>query len=125
MPAPRTLRFFVPAALVALGAVAWSATQGFAPPKPGPEHAVLARMAGVWDAKITMLMPAPSESTGTESNALGWDYQQTMMGMTHSMRDVHTFVDADHRRFESYLKSPEGEQKHMQIEYTRRPGGSR
>ncbi|MCI0587314.1 MAG: DUF1579 domain-containing protein [Planctomycetes bacterium] len=61
-------------------------------PKPGPEHAVLAKQAGSWDAEIVMAgspeMPGGMKSKGSETCRLLqgglWllsDFQGEMMGM--------------------------------------------
>jgi uncharacterized protein DUF1579 len=87
MKARPTLVF---AALVSAAAVA--SAQGPPMPTPGPEHEVLKRDVGTWDATVEMLMlppgaPAMPPSTGTETNTLGpgglWvisDFKSTMMG---------------------------------------------
>jgi hypothetical protein len=44
----------------------------FAPPAPGPEHAVLAKDVGTWDGAVTIRMPGtpPQESRGVSVNRL-------------------------------------------------------
>src|SRR5688500_16062582 len=61
-----------------------------APPKPGPEHDILKKDAGIWDATIQeMTEPGapPKESKGVETNTLAcgglWlvtDFKGEMMG---------------------------------------------
>ncbi len=98
---------------------------GFPMPKPGPEHAMLAKWAGTWDqsSKMRMSPDAPwEESKGTETNRMGcggfWlfsDSETTMMGqpMNGHMqlgfdqfknKFVGTWVDS----FGSYLTVMEG-----------------
>jgi len=58
------------------------------PPKPGPEHAVLQKDVGTWDASVEIYAPGkpPAVSKGTETNSmLGglWlvtDFKSEMMG---------------------------------------------
>jgi hypothetical protein len=73
---------------VVLSAAGARAQEGMPMPKPGPEHEVLKKDVGTWDATVEMLMPpgAPP-STGTEVTTLGpgglWvitDFQSQMMG---------------------------------------------
>ena len=58
------------AVIVALAAGAGA--QGPAPPQPGPEHEILKRDAGTWDATIEMSMPGapPMTMTGVETSTL-------------------------------------------------------
>jgi hypothetical protein len=56
-------------------------------PKPGPEHEMLKKDVGTWDATVEMMMPPGPPSKGTEVNALGpgglWlitDFKSEMMG---------------------------------------------
>jgi hypothetical protein len=56
-------------------------------PKPGPEHEILNKDVGTWDATVEMLMPPGPPSKGTEVNTLGpgglWlisDFKSEMMG---------------------------------------------
>lgn len=45
--------------------------QGMPPiPKPGPDQEIFRSDAGVWDAKVEVMMP-PMASVGTETNTLG------------------------------------------------------
>lgn len=98
----RSLRLVAPLALVALGTVAWSRTQGFAPSKPSPEHQVLAKMAGTWEAEtmLTMGVGGTMTSHGVETNELvcGGKWLRTdfhsdnMMGMPF---EGHGFIGWD------------------------------
>jgi hypothetical protein len=64
-------RTFVLAALLC-GAAAGARAQDMPPmPKPGPEHDVLKKAVGTWDATVEMLMPPAPPSKGTETTALG------------------------------------------------------
>lgn len=78
-------RTFALAAVLSAAAVAWA--QGPPLPKPGPEHELLKKDVGNWDATVEMMMPPGPPSTGTETNVLGpgglWlisDFQSNMMG---------------------------------------------
>jgi len=68
----RSLRVLIPVALIALGTIGWSRSQGFKPAAPNAQQQHLARLAGTWDAKvsITMGVGGTVTSTGTETNAL-------------------------------------------------------
>jgi hypothetical protein len=58
--------------VVLLGAVAAAAQEMPPLPKPGPEHEILMRDAGTWDAKIEMQTPGgPMTSTGVETSRIG------------------------------------------------------
>jgi hypothetical protein len=80
-------RTFVLAALLC-GAAAGARAQDMPPmPTPGPEHEVLKKDVGTWDATVEMLMPPSPPSKGTEVNTLGpgglWligDFKSEMMG---------------------------------------------
>jgi hypothetical protein len=84
MTAQRT--FVLAAVLSAAAAVAWA--QAPPPlPKPGPEHDLLKKDVGNWDATVEMMMPPGPPSKGTETNVLGpgglWlisDFKSEMMG---------------------------------------------
>ena len=76
---------FVLVALVS-GAAA-GAQEGPPLPKPGPEHELLKKDVGTWDATVEMMMPPGPPSKGTEVTALGpgglWiitDFKSEMMG---------------------------------------------
>ena len=73
-------------AVLACAAVA-AAQEGPPMPKPGPEHEMLKKDVGTWDATVEMLMPPSPPSKGTEVNTLGpgglWlisDFKSEMMG---------------------------------------------
>lgn len=83
--------------------------QGMAPmsPKPGPEHDVLQKDAGVWDATVEMFIPnaPPSVSKGTETNILGpgglWlitDFKSDMMGQPFQGHGVSGY-DPNKRKY--------------------------
>ena len=57
---------------VILALAAGAGAQGPAPPQPGPEHEILKRDAGTWDATIEMSMPGapPMTMTGVETSTL-------------------------------------------------------
>jgi hypothetical protein len=82
----RAHRALVCAAL--LSAAVASAQEGPPMPQPGPEHELLKKDVGTWDANVEILMPpGVPPSTGTETNTLGpgglWilsDFKSTMMG---------------------------------------------
>lgn len=60
------------AALLGVAVPAATAQDVFAPPQPGPEHAVLKAEEGTWDATIEMQTPGgPMTSKGTEVNRMG------------------------------------------------------
>lgn len=85
----RAHRTFVFAALLSAAAAA-SAQEGppMPMPMPGPEHELLKKDVGTWDATVEMLMPPGAPPTaGTETNTLGpgglWlisDFKSSMMG---------------------------------------------
>ena len=61
--------------------------QEFQMPKPGPEHELLKKDVGTWDATVEILMPPAPPSKGVETNTLGpgglWligDFKSEMMG---------------------------------------------
>jgi hypothetical protein len=75
------------AAFSAAAAMAW-AQEGPPMPKPGPEHELLKKDVGTWDATVEMMMPASPPSKGTETSVLGpgglWllsDFKSEMMGV--------------------------------------------
>jgi uncharacterized protein DUF1579 len=80
-------RTFVLTALLSAAAAA-SAQEGPPMPTPGPEHELLKKDVGTWDATVEMLMPPGAPPTpGTETNTLGpgglWlisDFKSNMMG---------------------------------------------
>jgi hypothetical protein len=81
----RAHRTFVLAALLS-GAAAARAQEGPPMPKPGPEHELLKKDVGTWDATVEMGPGAPP-TPGTETNTLGpgglWlisDFKSSMMG---------------------------------------------
>ena len=82
----RAQRTFVLVALVsAAAAISWA--QGPPMPKPGPEHELLKKDVGTWDATVEMMMPPGPPSKGVETNVLGpgglWvisDFKSEMMG---------------------------------------------
>jgi hypothetical protein len=83
MRAQRT--FAMAAALSAAAAVAWAQDPPL--PKPGPEHELLKKDVGTWDATVEMMSPPGPPSKGTETNVLGpggmWlisDFKSEMMG---------------------------------------------
>jgi hypothetical protein len=87
----KRLSLALAASLMLTGMSAWAQEGPPTPmPKPGPEHEVLKRDAGTWDATVEIMMPgqpAPAVSQGTETSTLGmgglWlvtDFQSTMMG---------------------------------------------
>ena len=68
-------------------AAAAHAQDMFQMPKPGPEHELLKKDVGTWDATVEMLMPPAPPSKGVETNTLGpgglWlinDFKSAMMG---------------------------------------------
>jgi hypothetical protein len=72
---------------VALCTAAAAHAQDFEMPKPGPEHQILTKEVGTWDATVEMLMPPSPPSKGVETNTLGpgglWiinDFKSEMMG---------------------------------------------
>lgn len=75
------------------------------------------------DTMGTMWMP----STGTANDDMTvftfiGSYDDPVMGMTITMRQVITFIDDDHHRFDMFGPSPTGdgtESKMMEIHYTR------
>jgi hypothetical protein len=60
------------AATLTLGLAAGGYAQDSPPPPPGPEHEILKRDLGVWDATIEMMAPGmpPTTMTGVETNTL-------------------------------------------------------
>jgi uncharacterized protein DUF1579 len=83
MRAMRTLVLCAAASMAAVGARA----QGPPMPQPGPEHELLKKDVGTWDATIEMLMPPGPPSKGTETSVMGpgglWlisDFKSEMMG---------------------------------------------
>jgi hypothetical protein len=84
MRAQRTLVLCVAASLA--GVAGW-AQEGMPLPKPGPEHELLKKDVGTWDATVEMMMPPAPPSKGTETATLGpgglWlitDFKSEMMG---------------------------------------------
>jgi Protein of unknown function (DUF1579) len=74
-------------ALALSTAAAAHAQDMFEMPKPGPEHELLKKDVGTWDATVEMLMPPAPPSKGVETNTLGpgglWvinDFKSEMMG---------------------------------------------
>jgi hypothetical protein len=68
--------WILPACLVALCPVISSAQEPEMP-KPGPEHALLAKDVGVWDADVKMFMDPtapPQESKAVETNTMFGDF---------------------------------------------------
>lgn len=66
----RILSLVVSAFVFQLGALAVLAQEGPPMPKPGPEHEMLKKDVGVWDATVESFMApgAPTISAGTETN---------------------------------------------------------
>ena len=86
----RPIRILVPLALAALAVVGWTRTQAYQPTKPSSEQQFLTKLAGTWDATITMTMGVGGQmvSKGTEVNTLvcgdKWmttHFSAEMMGM--------------------------------------------
>jgi uncharacterized protein DUF1579 len=84
MRARRT--FALSAVIVSSAVVAWA--QGPPLPQPGPEHEILKKDVGTWDATVEMLQPPGPPSQGTETSTMGpgglWlisDFKSDMMGM--------------------------------------------
>lgn len=84
-------------ATVILALAAGAGAQGPpAPPQPGPEHEILARDVGVWDATIEMALPGapPMTMSGVETNTLmggRWlisKYESDMMGQPFEGRGI-------------------------------------
>lgn len=80
-------RSVVLAALLCGAATGARAQDMFQMPKPGPEHEVLTKDVGTWDATVEMMMPPAPPSKGVETNTLGpgglWligDFKSEMMG---------------------------------------------
>jgi hypothetical protein len=84
------------AATLTLGLAAGASAQGPPPPQPGPEHEILKRDVGVWDATIEMSVPGapPMIMTGTETSTLvagRWlvtEFESEMMGQTFEGRGI-------------------------------------
>jgi hypothetical protein len=83
------------------------ADAGPAPPKPGPEHKVLAKDVGVWDASVEELTPGapPRVSKGVETNTLAcgglWlisEFKGEMMGKPFEGRGI-TGYDASKKKY--------------------------
>jgi len=76
------------AATLTLGLAAGAYAQGPPPPQPGPEHEILKRDVGVWDATIEMAAPGmpPTTMIGVETSTLmagRWlvtEWESDMMG---------------------------------------------
>jgi hypothetical protein len=76
------------AVILTLGLAAGAYAQGPPPPQPGPEHEILKRDVGVWDATIEMSFPGapPMTMTGVETSTLmagRWlvtEWESDMMG---------------------------------------------
>jgi hypothetical protein len=77
-------------------------------PKPGPEHELLKRDVGVWDATVEMMSPqggAPVVSKGIETSTLGpgglWllsDFKSEMMGQPFQGHGI-TGYDPSKRKY--------------------------
>ena len=84
------------AAIWALGLAAGAFAQGPPPPQPGPEHEILKRDVGVWDATIEMSAPGmpPMTMTGVETSTLvagRWlvtEFESEMMGQPFEGRGI-------------------------------------
>jgi hypothetical protein len=83
------------AAILTLGLAAGAYAQPM-PPQPGPEHEILKRDVGTWDATIEMSFPGapPMTMTGVEKSALvagRWlvtEWESDMMGETFEGRGI-------------------------------------
>ena len=62
-------RSFVLAAVFC--SAAGAAAQDFQLPQPGPEHELLKKEVGTWDATVEMMMGAAPPTKGVETNTLG------------------------------------------------------
>ena len=84
------------AATLVLGLAAGAWAQGPPPPQPGPEHEILKRDVGVWDATIEMTFPGapPMTMTGVETSTLvagRWlvtEYESDVMGQRFEGRGI-------------------------------------
>jgi hypothetical protein len=84
------------AATLVLALAAGAYAQGPPPPQPGPEHEILKRDVGVWDATIEMGFPGapPMTMTGVETSTLvagRWlvtEFESDMMGQTFEGRGI-------------------------------------
>jgi hypothetical protein len=84
------------AVILTLGLAAGTAAQGPPPPQPGPEHEILKRDVGVWDATLDMSFPGapPMVMDGVETNVLmggRWlvsKYESDMMGQPFEGRGI-------------------------------------
>lgn len=84
------------AAILTLGLGAGAFAQVPPPPQPGPEHEILKRDVGVWDATIEMTPPGmpPMTMTGVETSTLvagRWlvtEWESEMMGQPFEGRGI-------------------------------------
>jgi hypothetical protein len=84
------------AAIWTLGLAAGTFAQGPPAPVPGPEHEILMRDVGVWDATIEMTGPGmpPTVMTGVETSTLvagRWlvtEFESEMMGRSFEGRGI-------------------------------------
>ena len=84
------------AAILTLGLAAGAPAQGPMPPQPGPEHDILKKDVGVWDATLEMSFPGapPMTMDGVETNVLmggRWlisKYESDMMGQLFEGRGI-------------------------------------
>lgn len=67
----RLKRSLALAALLCAGATGARAQDMFQMPKPGPEHDLLKKAVGTWDATVEMLMPPAPPTKGVETTTMG------------------------------------------------------
>ena len=111
------------ALLAVLPVVVWA--QGPPPPQPGPEHEVLKKDAGVWDATIEMTMPGmpPMTMAGTETSTLvagRWlvtEFTSDMMGQPFEGRGIAGWDPAKKAYVGVWIDSMSTEISHSESTY--------